>query len=202
MISHHSSIAALLLCFVFTALPKPALVAADKPEVLAAAIHAEKKKVDDEYIPWIPDYRLTWDDFLCEPKRNTDAVASTSTALGIAYQIRSGKLMYQITCKFSKNKSWGLVKTPYILAHEQGHFDITEIFARKLYQALDGYRMNRSTFQNDINRIYETIVNAKETFQTAYDLETDHSRNKRKQTEWLERIDNLLADTQPYAMYP
>ena len=202
MISPLPPLAAVLLFFFFTALPKPALVAADKPISYASVIHAEKKKVDDEYIPWVPDYRLTWDDFLCAPKRNTDAVASTSTALGIAYQIRNGKLSYQITCKFSKNKSWGLVKTPYILAHEQGHFDITEIFARKLYQALKDYRLSRSTFQNDINRIYETVVDSKEAFQAAYDAETDHSRNKRKQDEWLERIDNLLADTQPYAMYP
>lgn len=196
------SLATLVLFSLFTVLPKPALVAADKPVLLAAAMRAEKKKADDEYIPWVPTHRLTWDDFLCEPNRNTDAVASTSTALGIAYQITGGKLTYQITCKFSKQKSWGLVKTPYILAHEQGHFDITEIFARKMYQVLQTYRLNRSTFQQDINTIYESIVEAKEAFQAAYDSETDHSRNKPKQAEWLERIDHLLEDTQPYAAYP
>jgi len=162
----------------------------------------KEKKADDAYIPWVPSYRLNWDDFLCAPKRNTDAVASTSTALGIAYQIKSGKLTYQITCKFSKKKSWGLVKTPYILAHEQGHFDITEIFARKLNQALQNYTLNRPTFQKDINTIYDSIVSTKEAFQAAYDGETDHSRNRRKQNEWLDRIDNLLAETQPYANYP
>lgn len=181
---------------------RPAPVAAN------AYSHAEhgglKKftKADDEYIPWVPDYRLTWDDFLCEPKRNTDAVASTSTALGIAYQIKNGKFTYQITCKFSKVKSWGLVKTPYILAHEQGHFDITEIFARKLHQALNSYQLNRNTFQKDINTIYELVVEAKEAFQAAYDGQTDHSRNRSKQAEWLARIDLLLEATQPYAAYP
>lgn len=202
MMSPIPSTAALLFFTLFTVSPKPAFEAPKKPALLVAAIHAEKKKADEDYIPWVPEYRLSWDDFLCEPRRNTDAVASTSTALGIAYQITNGKLTYQITCKFSKQKSWGLVKTPYILAHEQGHFDITEIFARKLYQVLQGYRLNRSTFQKDINTIYESIVQAKEAFQAAYDGETDHSRNKRKQEEWVERIDNLLADTQPYAAYP
>jgi hypothetical protein len=191
-----------LLFFLLALTPKPALVAAVKPARHTAAIYAEKKKTDAEYIPWVPAYRLTWDDFLCAPQRNTDAVASTSTALGIAYQITNGKLTYQITCKFSKQKSWVLVKTPYILAHEQGHFDITEIFARKLYQVLQTYRLNRPTFQEDINTIYESIVNAKEAFQAAYDKETDHSRNRRKQAEWLERIDTLLMQTQPYANYP
>lgn len=166
------------------------------------AAHASKKKVEDGYIPWVPDYRLVWDDFLCAPKENTDAVASTSTALGIAYQIKNGKLTYQITCKFSKLKSWGLVKTPYILSHEQGHFDITEIFARKLNQALQGYQLNRTTFQKDINTIYESVVKSKEAFQAAYDGDTDHSRNKRKQAEWLEAINMLLENTEPFAHYP
>jgi Bacterial protein of unknown function (DUF922) len=202
MISPTFSIPALLFLILFSVLPKPALVASPLPQVRTTMIVAEKKKADDDYIPWVPSYRLTWDDFLCAPQHNSDAVASTSTALGIAYQIKGGKLTYQITCRFSKHKSWGLVKTPYILAHEQGHFDITEIFARKLYQTLLNYHLNRATFPNDINTIYDTIVQAKEAFQAAYDGQTDHSRNKRKQDEWLERINNLLEDTQPYANYP
>jgi hypothetical protein len=193
---------ALLLFFAFfSGMPKPASVAVKQP-VATASETVDERTADDEYIPWLTDHRLSWDDFLCEPRRNTDAVASTSTILGMTYQIKNGKLTYQIACKFSKNKSWGLVKTPYILAHEQGHFDITEIFARKLYQSLQGYPLNPSTFQKDINTIYELVVEAKEAFQAAYDGETDHSRNRRKQAEWLERIDLLLQDTEPYAAYP
>jgi hypothetical protein len=203
MISPLSSAAALLFLILFTAVPKPALVATPTPMVHTSMIEAEKKKADDDYIPWTPSYRLNWTDFMCAPQHNSnDVVASTSTALGLAYQIRNGKLTYQITCRFSKNKSWGLVKTPYILQHEQGHFDITEIFARKLYQVLSHYQLNRPTFQADINTIYDTLMQAKEAFQQAYDAETDHSRNKRHQQEWLERINQLLTDTQPYANYP
>lgn len=201
MIPFFSSAALLLSFLFFPGAPKPGVVFV-KPPVHTLVTKLAKPKADDEYIPWGTHNRLTWDDFLCAPKSNTDAVASTSTALGIAYQIKNGKFTYQITCKFSKNKSWGLVKTPYILAHEQGHFDITEIFARKLYQALQGYQLNRTSFQSDINAIYEAVVAAKESFQMAYDGQTDHSRNKRKQAEWLERINALLEDTQPYAAYP
>src|SRR5215218_8047806 len=114
MMNPFPSIAILILLLFFSGTPKPAV--SKKPAPSASVVVLKKKKADNEYIPWITDYRLNWDDFLCEPKRNTDAVASTSTALGIAYQIKRGKLTYQVTCKFSKKKSWGLVKTPYILA--------------------------------------------------------------------------------------
>lgn len=155
-----------------------------------------------EYIPWHPEQRLTWEDFQCEPKRGTDAVASTSTSLGIAYQMQAGQLTYHITCNFSKAKSWGLMRTDYILAHEQGHFDITEIFARKLNEALQNYEFNRRTFKKDINEIYQAIVRQKEEYQKMYDGESDHSRNRKAQYEWLERIQQLLDETEAFAYYP
>jgi len=155
-----------------------------------------------EMIPWQFDKRLVWDDFLCEPKLGTDAVASTSTSLGIAYQLTNGQLTYHITCYFNKEKSWGLMRTDYILAHEQGHFDITEIFARRLNEALQNYHFNKRSFKKDIGQIYQAIVKEKEEYQKRYDGETDHSRNRKTQYDWLEKIENLLTETQPYSNYP
>lgn len=155
-----------------------------------------------EYLPWAYGRPLTWDDFLCEPKRNTDAVALTSTALGISYNVSNNQLNYEITCSFSKVKSWGILKTAYILAHEQGHFDITEIYARKLHKELLDYKFNRKTFRQDVNLIYDRVVKEKENLQFAYDGLTDHSRNKTVQQEWLDKIEQLLIETEPYADYP
>ena len=160
------------------------------------------KRETAEEIPWIPERRLTWEDYQCDPVRNTDAVASTSTSLGISYQVINSKLTYHIACGFSKIKSWGLIKTNYILAHEQGHFDITEIFARKLYEALQNYTFNRRSFRKDINEIYQSVVRQKEEFQEMYDGQTDHSRNRKIQNEWLDRIDDLLNQTENFSNYP
>jgi hypothetical protein len=191
--------ALLILLFNISSIPKPTL-----PEATVSA-HAgllNDREENAEFIPWMTDRPLNWEDFLCAPKRNTDAVASTSTSLGIAYHIKNYVLTYEITCNFSKVKSWGLVKTPYILAHEQAHFDITEIFARKLHKALMEYQFDQRTYKRDINNIYQQVVAEKEAFQEAYDRETDHSRNKRIQYEWLDRIDQILVDSEPFADYP
>lgn len=155
-----------------------------------------------ESIPWTSERRLSWEDFLCKPERGTDAVASTSTSLGLAYKVEKGKLSYSITCDFSKHKSWGLLKNDYILAHEQGHFDITEIYARKLHQALMEYEVNPRTFKKDLSTIYQNIVQEKEDMQESYDGETDHSRRKSVQLEWHEKIQQMLKDTEPFADYP
>jgi hypothetical protein len=165
-----------------------------------STVHSIKEA--GEYLPWAYTRPLTWEDFLCEPKRNTDAVALTSTALGISYNVNSNQLHYEITCSFSKIKSWGILKTNYILAHEQGHFDITEIYARILHKELLDYKFNRRTFRQDVNAIYDRVVKEKETFQLTYDAHTDHSRNKTVQKEWLEKIEQLLVETEPYSNYP
>ena len=199
MKSLHRLLPLVLLLTTFSGMPKPGFV---KFKVHAEAGVIPVKEEDSEKIPWIIDRRLDWEDFLCEPKRGTDAVASTSTTLGITYQVKNNKLTYEITCNFSKVKSWGLLKTPYILAHEQAHFDITELYARKLNQELSQYEFNKRTFKQDINNIYQKIVDEKEAFQKTYDGETDHSRNKRAQFEWLDKIDELLLETEPFANYP
>ncbi len=167
-----------------------------------AVATAAKEKEDTDAIPWEEERLLTWADFKCAPVRNTEAVASTNTSLGLAYQLTSGKLTYQITCSFSKTKSWGLLKTDYILAHEQGHFDITEIYARKLHHALQAYQLKTKTFQQDVNAIYKKIVWEKENFQNMYDGQSDHSRNKKVQANWEEIIATLLEETGPYSNYP
>lgn len=189
-----------LLFFALNFSGTPALTKTGTAPVTKTSPHVTEEGGD--YIPWTMERRLHWDDFLCDPLTNSDAVASTSTSLGIAYQVEHGELTYKITCNFSKNKSWGLLKTDYILAHEQGHFDITEIYARKLYRALQEYSFNKRTYRRDVNDIYKAIVQEKEDMQAAYDGETDHSRNRKIQMEWLKKIDGLLEETAPWATYP
>ena len=196
----HHLLPLLLLSANFSGRPAPA-----KPEALANGYVGLKKQIvlnEDETIAWRTARKLSWDDFMCSPEKQGDAVASTSTSLGIAYQVKDGKLGYDISCLFSKKKSWGLLKTDYILAHEQAHFDITELHARKLYEALYNYELNSATFKKDIAAIYDRIVKEKEAMQEAYDSETDHSRKRRLQYEWLDKIDGMLAQTELYSSYP
>ncbi len=147
---------------------------------------------DEQFIEWSPDKRLTWNDYLAKPSSASDAAAITSTALGLEYHIRNNTLTYKIICRFSKTRSWGKYKTDYILQHEQGHFDITEIFTRKLEKTIKEYNFNSQRFKKDLDKIYKKIMDEKEEFQNQYDVETDYSRNKEKQAEWLKKIEKEL----------
>ena len=156
---------------------------------------------DEELISWSQEKKLTWADYKGQAKTDTDAAASTATYLGIEYNFNNKGFDYKITCSFSRTKSWGLHKTDYILAHEQGHFDIAEIFARKLNKKMSEYKFNKNNFKDDLKKIYLTITVEKEEMQNDYDKETNHSINKEKQAEWLSKIDKLLGEYKTFAGY-
>ena len=156
---------------------------------------------EEELIDWSASQRLTWHDYKGSPNPNSDAAASTTTYLGIDYSITSTNYSYKIQSRFSKTRSWGLHKSDYILSHEQGHFDIAEVFARKLNKEMSKYKFNKKTYQKDLHKIYEDVTKEKEEVQNDYDSETRHSINRRKQAEWLKKIEEMLEEYNEYADY-
>lgn len=156
---------------------------------------------NEELIEWKASSRLAWTDYKGKPDPASDAAASTTTYLGIEYDINDKGFSYKIQCRFSRTKSWGLSKTEYILKHEQGHFDIAEIFARELNKKMGEYKFDKSTYRKDLRKIYEEVTSDKASFQDEYDTETDHSRKKEQQGEWEKKIEKKLKDLQPYADY-
>lgn len=152
-------------------------------------------------IPWSEDRRLTWRDYEAEPNSNSDAAALTTTYLGIQYSFNRDGFSYTIECSFDRKSSWGRHKTAHILGHEQGHFDIAEYFARMLNMKMKNYRFNKNTYEKDLKKIYNDIVDEKEDVQNQYDRETNHSINKEEQAEWLKKIEKMLDELKDYAGY-
>jgi hypothetical protein len=169
--------------------------------LLALPALAFTQDKDEELIDWNSRRLLTWADFKGAPNPNSDAAASTTTYLGIEYKISSKGFTYDIQCRFSRTRSWGLSKTEYILKHEQGHFDIAEIFARKLHKEMGEYKFNQNSYRKDLREIYERISKEKEDFQNRYDKETDHSRRTVRQTEWNAKISEMLVEYEDYTDY-
>ena len=127
--------------------------------------------------------------------------ALTSTNIKIDFGYKNETLQYHIRCRFDKNKSWGRVKNDYILSHEQAHFDIAEIFARKLNKKMSEYKFDKDNYKTDLKKVYQDITREKEAFQDQYDNETDHSRKKEEQLSWLTKIKNMLEELKDYSGY-
>jgi predicted secreted Zn-dependent protease len=155
----------------------------------------------DNLIDWSATRKLTWDDFQGSWSPESPNAALTSSSINVEFGYDKSGLTYSIKCRFNKDKSWGKIKNDYILAHEQGHFDIAEVHARKLNKALKKYVFNSKTVSTDINQIYESVMKEHHATQEKYDLETDHSRIPVKQQEWNKTIQAMLEQYKAFGNY-
>jgi predicted secreted Zn-dependent protease len=160
-----------------------------------------KAKPADSFIDWSAERKLSWDDFKAQPDGVSVNAALTSTRIDIDYSLNNHAFKYKISCQFDPSKSWGRVKSDYILSHEQAHFDIAEIHARLLNKALKNYKFNVKTAKNDIGDIYQQLMDEHHTMQEQYDEETNYSRNESKQQEWKKKILDSLKELESYADY-
>ena len=153
-------------------------------------------------IDWSAAYRLQWDDFKASPDKSSPNAALTSTAIKFDFSYNGRALDYHISCQFDKTQSWGRVKNDYILSHEQGHFDIAEIYARKLNKLLKEYTVtNVNRLSKEVNKLYENTMRQLHDMQVKYDAETNFSINTEKQNEWLKKISLELKELETYADY-
>ena len=93
--------------------------------------------------------------------------------------------------------------TDFALAHEQGHFDITESIARELraeLATLTGRGPTAKAAALDLNERVDTAFNGAlerlDRLQTRYDVETRHGTKKKAQRRWLKDIRERLAAAQ------
>ncbi len=152
---------------------------------------------EEEYVEWESNSKLTWRDFKGKP---TNTRAAAITASGISYRfstLSNGndiKLDFKVSTYFYPNQSWyqPSLCDEVILGHEQLHFDISELFARKMRKQLQNTRFTKNV-KAEVKAIYRKINKDLSDFQNRYDDETNFSRNLEQQLEWNEEIAKVLG---------
>jgi hypothetical protein len=113
------------------------------------------------YIPWNSGRKLTIDDFKA-PTRGKPFEAETNSIIKYEYQgsTNEGRVVIKVNAFFYTRKSYFKAEKnrDQVLEHEQGHFDITEWYARKLTKAFKDYAPTVGILQQQENRIYNQIT--------------------------------------------
>lgn len=158
----------------------------------------------DQSITWQVNQKLSWDNFKGKPDPNSDAAAVTSSGITFGYRLsRVNNLVESInveaTAHFYPEKSW--VKSDeadnHILGHEQLHFDITELYTRKLRKAISEVVISQNV-NNILDEIHSKIVTDLNNFENLYDSETDFSRDFETQAKWQVLIKRELEALKSY----
>jgi hypothetical protein len=164
-----------------------------------ANIPSSKPNTDTLY--WNDGIKLTWDDFKGKGINSGGYAALTYTVIALDYDINSNGQTFNpkftVKCAFLKSKSWvkrndPSSKTAEILVHEQLHFTIAEITARKLRRNLKAQQYTKN-YKKEINEIYNKTLEEGEKMQARYDKETNHSINKEAQKRWSYLIESDLG---------
>lgn len=145
------------------------------------------------------EYRpLTWEDF--KGKRAEDAAGDAGTVVQIKakpYQVKD-EIHYEVAALFVKNKSWTDAQSPDLLAHEQLHFDIAELYARKIRKEIKEMQKSGDGQLRHYNLAIEELLRESNEIDIQYDLETLHGAMLARQKEWSDDIKQQLLSLENF----
>jgi hypothetical protein len=154
---------------------------------------------ENKLIFYKPGQLLSISDFTANPVAGNDVVAMTSSGFDskASYILKDGKstLIISVFCSFDKQQSWmkATGKTPYILSHEQIHFDISYIAAKAFIFKLKAASFTQQNHNSLIQSIYQEVSDNLEKMQQQYDNETNNGQLKDKQALWSKKVKALVA---------
>jgi hypothetical protein len=148
--------------------------------VAATLYHARDLRPYEREISWSSNRKLTYMDFKGAP----DPVAES----------RSRCQFYPRTLFFC-TESWinrGSADSARLLEHEQGNFDLCEIYRRRFWRLeadMQGQRSRAQKTQGIFQQVYSTYREKKRQ----YDLDTNHGLDDERQALWTKRIRGALV---------
>jgi len=111
-----------------------------------------------------------------------------------------------VTAAFLPKQSWvkavtlqDSVESPRTLRHEQTHFDVSEVHARRMRQFFLTFADPCERTDDQLSVLAHRFVTEEQAMQRRYDEETNHGLLGGKQTEWNRDIARQLAALSRYA---
>ena len=167
--------------------------------------YSAKPKAEGGKLYWKNGYRLTFDNFKGIPTledtmlHKTSSTSSThklgtiSKSIDVKLNSKSGKTTFQIYAGMDEFNSWIKNKNDTIsLSHEQGHFDICEIYARILRREI-----KKAKTLEEANMMFNKISDDENIEQDKYDNENTFELGGITNN-WKESIKKRLSELNAY----
>lgn len=154
---------------------------------------------NDDYIYWDPERKLVWEDFQGSVDRTQPHIeALTASTIEVSSSYYKNEVpKFNVVSFFIKSQSWTKTNSEFTLEHEQLHFDITEIHARKLRKAIDSLSKRKVTDINKYKKAHTYYGKLCSNYQNAYDKSV-YGHDER-QAEWSAKVAAELVKLEKYA---
>lgn len=154
----------------------------------------------ERYMEWRADQPLTWDDFKGPKDPESTKIAMTKSKLKYNWGCDEGEFKFTVIARFDRGSSWkrdGI--TDHILAHEQLHFDITELYARKMRKLVANLENPCELSSEEMKEKLTDVLEKWDARQKQYDRESHHSKDHEQQEVWDKMIAKELKSLEKYA---
>ena len=153
---------------------------------------------DSETIQWTESKKLAWTDFKGVKQIDSDAAAVTVSGITFSYAVRKTddritSFSTEVYAHFYPDSSWFIEDrcSDHILAHEQLHFDITELHVRIFRYRLAQLQVSQN-IKTQLNELHKTVNKELSEMQYQYDAQSENSINREEQAKWVIYVaDNL-----------
>lgn len=152
----------------------------------------------EKVISWNEFYRLQWHDFQGVPDENSRGDAGTAVQIKAKPFLVKKEIRYEVVALFNRNKSWARDRSPSLLAHEQLHFNIAELYARKIRKKVNELNERGVSDLSTYNTAIQKLLLESNRTDEQYDLETLHGALSKKQTAWVKKVNEDLSNLQRY----
>jgi hypothetical protein len=151
------------------------------------------------YLAWNENRKLQWEDFKGVVNTSSHADAATAIHISARPYYKKKKLYYDVDAFFIKEQSWCRSRSNHLLNHEQLHFDIAELYARKVRKKISQYHELGIKDVNQYNNAIRKILDESNRLDASYDLRTIHGSMQSKQLQWEKNIRYELNALQDYS---
>ncbi|OFY83920.1 MAG: hypothetical protein A3F72_07945 [Bacteroidetes bacterium RIFCSPLOWO2_12_FULL_35_15] len=166
-------------------------------------LYSFKRLESEDKVAWKNSQTLTWQNFKAQADNASKLAALSTCKISTKNNVRddSDSIEFIIESYFVSNESWvkSSEKNDYLLKHEQGHFDLNEIYARQIRKELTKTKFTLGTLNLVFKDIVKKYFNQLNAVQELYDSETKHSKDKKKQEEWNIKISTQLKELNLYS---
>jgi len=155
---------------------------------------------------WSATERLSWDEYRGPAPIAGSEAARTVYLLQYESRCHGREFTFDVTAVFVPDQSWvkgEILASPRenvrVLQHEQTHFDLTEVYARRMRkyfaELYDPCGQSDEALDASINR----FVREEAAAQQRYDQETENGLRAGSQRSWGDRVVDMLAALQSFA---
>ncbi len=164
-------------------------------------VHGQFLEVDrDKYIEWSDTLYLRWSDYVLRSVANKNqSSALTSVFHSVRGGMKNGQPNFQVKVLFVKEDSWTTDDQSLpLLAHEKLHFDLAELYGRKIRRQIALLGKDGTTDLAVYKRYIKYLLNEFKKVSTDYDKETRYGNLASQQEKWLNYVSNELKRLHEY----